>query len=134
MNSVSCSMNSLSNPTGLQAADWEQILHRAQDKPGNRDVPSTGTTQESGMEENESNGAAETDQKDKPLSVPPLQTGCTSCLVSLTFCMPTTGYSSALGFLSMQQRFWHAGEHQERTVKKKFARLLITHVNHKQSN
>lgn len=127
-------MNSLSCPTGIQAAVWEQIQDKSWHKPGNRDVPSAGTTQESTMEENESNRAAETDQKDKPLSVPPLKTSCTSSLFSFTFCMSRTGYSSALGFPSMWQKFWHAGERQERTVKKMFARILITRVNHKQSN
>lgn len=45
-------MNSLSCPTGLQTAVWEQIRHRAWYKPGIRDDPSTGTTQESITEEN----------------------------------------------------------------------------------
>lgn len=77
---------------------------------------------------------AETDQKDKPLSIPPLQTGCTSSPVSFTFCMPATGYSSALGLPRVRQSFCHAEECQERTVKKMFARILIAHVNHKQPN
>lgn len=98
-------MSSLSCPTGLHAAVWEWIEHRAWYKPGNRDGPSTGATKESIGEENKSNGAAETDQKDKPLSIPPLKIGYTSSPVSFTFCMSTTGYSSALGVPSMWQSF-----------------------------